>query len=253
MLEFWIPMGLLFLAATITTIVTRRKRDRCLRFFNKEPVMIQMKSGIWFWGRLVVYPKTMELIFENPQPDKGGIIKSSYILYSSEIEEIHKILQLPPSKGTQGYKRWNKEIKRIANPSIFRRIRRWFWNLFNTFRDAVSQSFSMVLGSLKSRSIIGKIAGADKRANEIGNTLLGTIPNAYEPILEKYLSKRVIVEMVEEGNVLEFSGFLQEYSGRYLLLRQVSIHPSVDIGTPLPDYFDVIFPRSQALVRHRLD
>jgi len=253
MLEFWIPMVLLFFAATITAIATRRKRDRCLRFFNKEPVMIQMKSGTWLWGRLAVYPKAMELIFEDPKPDAAGIVKSSYVLYSPEVESIHKILQPPPAQGTSAYKKWEKEISRIANPSIFRRMRRWFWNLFNTLRDAVSQSLSMILGNLKSKSVMGQVVGADKRAGEIGNTLLGTIPNAYEPVLEKYLSKRVIVEMVEDGNVLEFSGLLQEYSGKYLLLRQVAIQPSVDTGAPLPDRFDVIFPRNQALIRHRLD
>ena len=42
----------------------------------------------------------------------------------------------------------------------------------------------------------------------------------------------------------------QGYSGKYLLLRNVAFEPGVDIGGPLPDRFDIIFPRSKALVRH---
>jgi hypothetical protein len=43
---------------------------------------------------------------------------------------------------------------------------------------------------------------------------------------------------------------LQEYSGKYLLLRNVAYKPDIDIGTPLPDRFDIIFPRNKAIVRH---
>ena len=142
------------------------------------------------------------------------------------------------------------EIKQIANPSLFCRFRRWLWNIFNTLRDAISQSLGMLIGSIKKSTPMGKVSGADARAGEIGNTLLGTIPNAYEPVLEKYLSKQVIVEMLEDGEVIEFSGLLQEYSGKYLLLRNVVYKPDLDNGTEFPDRFDIIFPRNKALVRH---
>lgn len=250
MLDFWLPMILLFVAATITAIATRRKRDRCLKYFNHEPVMILMESGKWLWGRFVAFPKAMELVFEHPEKDESGYKKASYVLYTPEVDGIKKILQPPPHSGTTEYEKWQKEIRRIANPSLMRRGRRWLWNVFNTLRDAVSQSLGMLIGSMKKSTPIGKVADADKRAGEIGNTLLGTVPNAYEPVLEKYLSKQVVVEMLEDGQVVEFAGLLQEYSGKYLLLRNVAYQPKIDIGTPLPDRFDMIFPRSRALVRH---
>jgi small nuclear ribonucleoprotein (snRNP)-like protein len=249
-LDFWLPMGLLFLGATIAAIAARRKRDRCLKYFNREPVIILMQSGKWIWGHFIAYPKAMELVFDKPEKDDSGHIKASYVLYTPEVDGIKKIIQPPPKAGTKEHDRWQKEIKRIANPSIFRRLRRWLWNMFNTLRDAVSQSLSMVIGSMKKATPMGKVSGADKRAGEIGNTLLGTVPNSYEPVLEKYLSKQVIVEMLEDGEVIEFAGLLQEYSGKYLLLRNVAFQPGVDIGTPLPDRFDIIFPRNKALVRH---
>lgn len=252
MFDFWLPMILLFLAATIAAIATRRKRDRCLKYFNQRPVLILMESGKWLWGRFVAYPKAMELVFENPEQDESGYRKASYVLYSPEVDGIKKILQPPPQVGTEAYEKWKKEIRRIANPSLHRRFRRWVWNVFNTLRDAISQSLGMVLGTLKTKTPIGKVAGADKRAGEIGDTLLGTVPNAYEPVLEKYLSKQVIVEMLENGNVAEYAGLLQEYSDRYLLLRNVAHTPDIANTAPLPDRFDMIFPRNKALVRHCL-
>lgn len=250
MLDFWLPMILLFIAATVAAIAARRKRDRCLKYFNREPVMILMESGKWLWGRFIAFPKAMELVFEHPHMDASGYKKASYVLYSPEVDGIQKILQPPPQAGTPAYEKWQQEIRRISNPSLFRRVRRWLWNVFNTLRDAVSQSLGMILGTLKTKTPIGRVSGADKRAGEIGNTLLGTVPNAYEPVLEKYLSKQVIIEMLEDGQLVEFAGLLQEYSGKYLLLRNVAYTPTIDIETPLPDRFDMIFPRSKALVRH---
>ena len=250
MLEFWLPMALLFVAATITAIAARRKRDRCLKYFNREPVMILMQSGKWIWGNFIAYPKAMELVFETPELDSSGCKKASYVLYTPEVDGIKKILQPPPKEGTKAYEHWEEEIKRIANPSPLRRLRRWLWNVFNTLRDAISQSLGMIIGSMKKTTPMGKVSGADKRAGEIGNTLLGTVPNSYEPVLEKYLSKQVIVEMLEDGEVIEFAGLLQEYSGKYLLLRNVAYTPNIKLDKPLPDRFDIIFPRSKALVRH---
>ena len=212
--------------------------------------MILMQSGKWLWGRLVAYPKAMELVFENPERDASGQVKASYVLYTPEVEGIKKIIQPPPEAGTKEHERWQDEIKRIANPSLLRRLRRWLWNIFNTLRDAISQSLGMVIGSMKKATPMGRVSGADKRAGEVGNTLLGTVPNSYEPVLEKYLSKQVIVEMLEDGQVIEFAGLLQEYSGKYLLLRNVAYRPDVNTGVTLPNRFDIIFPRSKALVRH---
>jgi hypothetical protein len=242
-------MALLFIAATITAIATRRKRDRCLKYFSGEPVLILMQSDKWIWGDFIAYPTTMELRFPNPTVDSSGYKKASYVLYTPEIDSINKILQPPPKAGTKEHELWKKEIHRVANPSLLRRFRRWVWNVFNTLRDAIAQSLGMIIGSMKKSTPIGKVAGADKRAGEIGDTLLGTVPNAYEPVLEKYLSKQVIVEMLKGEEVVEFAGLLQEYSSKYLLVRNVAYEPEID-NNELPDRFDIIFPRSKALVRH---
>lgn len=239
-------MILVFVAATIAAIAARRKRDRCLKCLNFEKVLVLLSNNKWLWGRLTVFPKTMELAYETVEPDG----KASYVLYQSEIDEIKKIIQPTPDAGTPEHAAWKKEVEQIAHPSMGRRLKRYLWNAFNTLRDAVSQALSLLMGTLKSKTAMGKIASADKKAGEIGNTLISSVPNAYEPVLEKYLGKAVVVEMLEGDQVVEFSGLLQEYSGAYLLLRNVELKPDVNIGRPLPDHFDVVFPRRRALVRH---
>jgi small nuclear ribonucleoprotein (snRNP)-like protein len=248
MLDFWVPMVLVFVTATVAAIAARRKRDRCLKFLNFEKVLILLNSNKWLWGKLTVFPHTMELVYDAVEQDG----KASYILYQSEIDQIKKIIQPTPNAGTPEFDAWRAEVDRIANPSAFRQLRRYLWNAFNTLRDAISQSLSLLLGTLKTKTPMGKISSADKRAGEIGNTLISSVPNAYEPVLEKYLGKTVVVEMLEGDTVEEFTGLLQEYSGAYLLLRNVHLEPDVDTGKPLPERFDVVFPRRRALVRHCL-
>jgi len=252
MFDFWLPMLLLFVAATITAVASRNIRDRCLKYFNDKPVMLLMDTGKLLWGRSIVYPQQIELLFEKMQPASESMQKASYILYSPEIEGISLILQPVPTEDSPEYDCWKKEIELIAHPSLYRRIRRWIWNVMNTLRDAVSQSIGMILGTLKTKTPIGKIAGMDKRSGEISSTLLGTVPNAYEPMLEKYLSRKVVVEMVENGEIIEYIGLLQEYSENYLLLRDIAFKPAIKFDAPIANRFDVIFPRKKALVRHCL-
>ena len=59
-----------------------------------------------------------------------------------------------------------------------------------------------------------------------------------------------INEMLENGDVVEFAGLLQEYSDKYILFRNVAYKPTLDIGKEFPERFDIIFPRSLALIRH---
>ena len=80
------------------------------------------------------------------------------------------------------------------------------------------------------------------------------IPNAYEPILEGYLGERVVVETIQTDKTLEQVGVLQEYSSKYVLVRDVEYlpepPPKVDsIGTQSAK-FDVAFVRPISNVRH---
>lgn len=210
-------------------------------------VVCETDSGKWLWGTLKVFPKQLELLFSDEQQDGD---KTTYIFYESELAGIQRLYRPSPAEDSPERKSWEKELDKIARPSLFRRSKRKIFNSINTLRDAVSQSIGMILGTLKSKTAMGKISGADKRAGEISSTLLGTVPNAFEPILETYLSKKVVVEMIEEGAVVEYQGLLEEYSEHYLLVRDVLIHSSQ--SDHLSQRNDIIFPRKKALVRHRV-
>ncbi len=76
-------MGLLFVAATVTAIAARRKRDRCLKYFNREPVMVLMQSGKWLWGRFVAYPKAISI-------DPASATLSDHTHWAQFLEPVPK-------------------------------------------------------------------------------------------------------------------------------------------------------------------
>ena len=68
---------------------------------------------------------------------------------------------------------------------------------------------------------LAKSKDSDKRLHEMQTNLTGMVPNAWEPVLEKYRGKQVAIERgVKDGLVYE-NGILEDYSSKYLLLRDV--------------------------------
>lgn len=255
MLDFWLPILLLFVSAMAATIFNKRRRDLCLKFLNKRHVYIRKQTGKWIWGNLTVFSNALDLNYAEPYANEDGIVKESYVLFQPHINNISRILSPSPQPGTPERIRWERAVERVANPSILRRTGRCIRNIYNTLRDAFGQASTMILGTVTKKTRMGKIQTADQRAGEINRTLLDAVPNAYEPVLERYLSKQVVVEELDAGKVTEFTGILQEYTDKYLLLRSVPATPVLLNSYQGPeikaDYFDVVFPRSCTLVRHR--
>lgn len=254
-MDFWVPMLLIFVTAMVATIFSKRRRDLCLKFLNRRTVYIRQQKGSWVWGKLKVYPNALDVSYIESMQPSDGLIKQSYVFYQPHISSLSRILGPSPLPGTPERRRWDRAVDRISNPSVVRRFCRVIRNLFNTLRDAFNQSAALLVGSMKQKTRLGRVQTADQRAGEISRTLIDAVPHAYEPVIEAYLNRIVVVEELADGHVQEFSGVLQEYTDKYLLLRGVRSSPALLDGYGGPDiptdFFDVVFPRSTTLVRHR--
>ncbi|SVD32156.1 uncharacterized protein METZ01_LOCUS385010, partial [marine metagenome] len=129
-------------------------------------------------------------------------------------------------------------------------------NFYNMLRDAFGQASQAILGAISKDSSMGKVKNADKRANEIGSGLTDLVPNAWEPILEKYRGHQVVVERKTKDGLVKEAGVLEDYSSKYLLVREVVVRDK-----QLLDYLekngvakdaknDFLYSRSNAIVRH---
>lgn len=251
--SLWLPVAVLFIGAIAAAFLKRYARDACLKLFHNSFVFIKFKNGRWISGRLIVYSNSLELLHP-PEQKVGDFTKTSYVIYENEQEGIEKILRPSPKVGTSEFNAWQKEIHGLRHPSFYRSFMREARNFFNAIRDAFAQSIGMVFGIMKKRTRFSQ-TNADDRVGELGKTLISAVPNAYEPILEKYLGHYVIVQSSRNQIVFDQVGILQEYTSGYLLTRDVhnltDLPPESDWAGHTIGQFDVAFPRPANIIRNR--
>ncbi len=258
-LAFWAPFLVIFGAALIISVVQRYARDTCLMKFHGHHVLVQMKDGKWIWGSLAVHSKALEITYCQPYRTASGDEHLTQIIYEQNMADIGLLLRPEPAVGSPAYARWLREMQQLRNPPFHRRIARNVRNLFNMLRNAFGESIAVVVGLVKQRTAVGKIAGADQKATEAGKQLLTAIPASYEPILEYYLSREVAVQSFKDtanpgAGYTERVGLLAEYSDKFTLLRDVLMSewlpPDALRNEDAHDRFAVLFPRSNTFVRH---
>jgi hypothetical protein len=256
---FWGPFIVIFGAALIISVVQRYARDACLMKFHGCHVLIQMRDGRWHWGRLRVHSKALELIYVPPHRLVTGDEHLSRLFYEANITDIALMLRPEPGVGSPEHERWVREMRTLRNPGVVRRVARNVRNAFIMLRNAFGESIAIVVGIVKQRTTIGKIAGADQKATEAGKQLLTAIPASYEPILEHYLSREVATESSKDManpavGTTERIGVLEEYSDKFILLRDVLVSDALPDDAfrsqDAHDRFAVLLPRTSSFVRH---
>jgi hypothetical protein len=254
-LALWIPLVVLFASALIGAWVRRYSKDTCLKLLQGSLVYILLKDRRWVWGHLNVFSNALELIFTKGEDLHGRFEKRSYIFYEHNLETIELIVRPSPAEGTDECKQWRREIRLLQNPPLHRRWRRKMRNIFNMLRDAFAQSITMIFGAVKRKGGVGNLPIEEAKVGEVGKTLITVVPNAYEPVLEKYLGHKVVVETpAPENNLFEQVGILQEYTAKYILVRDVDDLPELppqENNAPFANKnFDVVFPRPASTLRH---
>ena len=215
--HFLITVVFIFLTALIGTVLRRRRRDLCLKDFEDFQVSIELKDGSVVWGKLVVYPQDIELLYAQAHLDERGHREFSYVLFSDRVSEIQAIYRHHDELTEKHQKLRRREINRAWKPNIFRRGWRGFRNLLNTFGDAFNKSVGVGLSAAGERG--GQIVSTqDKHLQEIGTTVLGAVANAYEPVLESYIGRRVVIEELRGTEWVEHEGVLKEYSAQWIEL-----------------------------------
>ncbi len=222
---FLLTLLFIFLTALISAYIARRKRDLCLKDMEEFHVTIEMKDGHIIWGQLAVFPNGLEAFYKLPHRDNLGHLKTSVILFKSQLDDIQAIYRYHDELSQSNKEKRQLEILRTYHPGLHRQSARALRSLLNIFRDALNESIGFVISSVKEKSTV--IKTQDKRLTKIGETVVGaTTSNAYEPILERYIGRRIVAEEIRgDKQLLEYPGILKEYSGQWLelldcLLRQ---------------------------------
>ena len=77
--------------------------------------------------------------------------------------------------------------------------------------------------------------------------LMGSVGTSYEPLLERYIGRRVVLEMLKGDTVIEYSGVLKDYTADFIEIMDVDYKTAQNDESQKAD---MVVPRQYGLIRH---
>lgn len=227
-----ITIGLIFIITLIGAYMRSTRKDRCLKSWEGFHVTLERTNDKLIWGVLKVEPTGMELAYiDSVQDDRH--IESSYLLYGSEYGEIQAIYRYPEKLSEWGTRRRTRDIERSFHPGPLHRLGRSARNFLSTATDSLNEVLGIVLGRVQKSASRYLADGGASIKTMVGSKVLGQVGAIYDPLLEGYIGHRVVVELLEGGEVHEHVGIFKEYSGDFIEILDVQYpHPQTVIVTP---------------------
>ena len=218
-----ISILLIFLSALFSNVLRQRKKDRVLKEIQGFHVTMQLKKDKEVWGEMGVYSNGLELTYSDHHENAAGEITNSYIMYQEEYDTIWAFYRYHNELSEKNQQRRKDEVRSTIYPSIFSRAKRTTRNLVNAFQDAINEALGVFLTRIKGSSHAAMISNQDQYIKKAGASALGMVANVFNPILERYINRRVVIVLEKEGKQQAFSGFLKEYSPSWISLLDCSI------------------------------
>ncbi len=93
----------------------------------------------------------------------------------------------------------------------------------------------------------GVLTKQDKYVSQIKQELMGSIGTSYEPLLERYIGHKVVLELIKGDKLIEYCGVLKEYTADFTEIMDVNYEADKND----PDRItDMIVPRKFGIIRH---
>ncbi len=238
----------IILGTLVAAFVRRVTRDKCLKDFEGNMITLERGDNKIAWGRLAVENTGLELLYPSTHEDSDGHIEKSYILYKYEFPHILILVRYHNQLSENNKKKRQTQLKKTYHPGFFRRTNRRIKNFFKTMRDSVMEVINILISQAKKASPAGRaISSQDKYVTQMKTDLVGTVGMSYEPLLEKYIGRKVVLEMVRAEAVVEYCGVLRDYTADFIEIMDVDYKAG---PKDAPQKADLVVPRKYGLVRH---
>ena len=235
-------------AAGIGAFVRKRSRDKCLRDFERNMVTLEETSGMTIWGRLRVENTGLEFVYPEKHKDEEGHDETSYILYKYEYPDIAAVIRFHDELSEQNKRAREKELKRTYHPGSWRRFKRRILNVFRTVRDSIVEIINLLISQAKKATPAGKVLSSqDKYVSQMKQELMASAGTSFEPLLERYIGHKVVLELMKGDKIFEYCGVLKEYTAEFIEIMDVNYAPK--LGQPTRTA-DLVVPRKYGLIRH---
>lgn len=245
---FAITIIFIVLVTIVAAFVRRRSRDKCLKDFGQNMVNLEETGGKIIWGKLRVENTGLEFVYPDKHKDEQGHDETSYILYKYEYPKIATLIRFHDQLNKLNKKKREKELKRTYHPTLLRRLKRKIQNVFKTVRDSVMEVLNMLISQVKKATPAGAVLSSqDKYVSQMKQELMGSVGTSFEPLLERYIGHRVVVELVKGDKIFEYPGVLKEYTAEFIEVMDVDYKVKENEPTRKAD---LVVPRKYGLVRH---
>ncbi len=238
---FYLTLLFIFLTAIVTALATKWARDKCLKFLHGYHVTLERVRGQTTWGELKVFSSGIEVVYDHPYVDHRGRKKTSFMIYQQELEQqVLSVFRYHDELDDRGQRARRRQVRRTFNPGPVRRRWRGVRNVINTLRDAFNAAIGAAVGQYQrmnpASTVLGTQAGS---VTAIGQTLLGRFANAYEPLLEQYIGRSVILDVADPINpnnvTVQYAGYLADYTQGYVAVFNVEHRTAEQVRLTLPD------------------
>jgi len=236
------------LATAVGAFIRKRSRDKCVRDFEQNMVTLEEVSGKIVWGKLRVENTGLEFVYLEKHKDEDGHEEASYILYKYEYPNIEAVIRFHDELSETNKKKREKELKRTYHPTILRRLNRKIRNVFKTLRDSVVEVINLLISQAKkatpARSVL---SSQDKYVSQMKQELVGSVGTSFEPLLERYIGNKVVLELIKGDKIFEYCGVLKEYTAEFVEIMDVNYKINEDQPARKAD---VVVPRKLGVIRH---
>ena len=228
---------LVIFGTTITSILLRQSRiDSSLKEFRDFFVTLEEKDGKTVWGTLEVFPTGLELHYREPERDPKGHVETSYIFYKEQYPGIHMIARYYDDFSAEDTKKRLRQIETLLQHSwqvkLTRKVRNWIAML----QDAIGQTIGILFGQAKKMSPGSVVLrNHERELKGLSQEIVGQVGNAFEPILEKYIGQRVVLEITREGVTTEYVGVLKNYTAQFLELLMLHLPLTLELTADEPE------------------
>jgi hypothetical protein len=223
--SFILTLGVIVLATLVGAYLRSAHKDRCLTDFNGYHVTVERKNNRVMWGDMSLQATGFELVYRSDVQDEGHM-ETSYVFYKDEYDDIQAIYRYARDLTPELQKRRARSVEKSLHPGIARRARRSLRNFLSMASDSFSEALTLALGRVRRKGAALITDTSQTYIRGIGKDVIGYVGTSFDPLLEKFVGTRVVVEVVEDDEVHEHVGMLKEYSADFLEV--------LDVYYPLP-------------------
>ncbi len=212
--------------ATVLALIRTVKRDRCLMHFHDYHVSLAEKDGTVTWGTVDVANSGLELFYPDSRRSPKGFWKRSVLFFKDQYESMDGIYRSTVGLSDEQCERRARYLKRTANPGFLRRLWRQLRNWMGMIRDSVVQAVTLAIGAARTRARPGVavLTRDEEQVSTLSSEVVGHRGNAYDPILERHLFTRVIVQVTRHGVPHNYCGYLADYTKEFLEIVDAEVN-----------------------------